>query len=153
MSKILFSALIMPLALLTTACAPNGSTTKSTGNDQVNEFVINNLTVNKWCQKNQTSGAIDFLWTFKRDNTALVNEAATQNQDTYFWTINNDNLLTVRSQKNGPTLFTKKVSYGYDVNAHKRSMRWIDPQAQTTCDSQGVCGISSTDITSFSECD
>ena len=153
MVKISLLSLVFGVALFTSACAPTGNTNKSTNTDQVNEFVINNLISNKWCQTNQSGTSTAFLWAFSRNNTVLVNASATQTQEAYFWRINNDNLLTVSTAANGVALFNKKVSYTYDVNTHKRTMRWTEPTAQQTCNEQGVCSIAPSDITFLTECE
>lgn len=154
MRKIIISLTSIVLMNLFSACAPEGANNKSTGSDRVDELVINDLTANKWCQKNQTTGATEYHWLFVRDKRVFTTNASDQASQAFAWTITNDNVLSVMSAPNGPVLFTKKVSYSYDINIHKRTMRWIDTQTQQNCDNQGVCHqVPQSDITSFTECE
>lgn len=145
----------MPLfVLLFSACAPTqGNSTAVKTNERVSELVINNLISNRWCQQNPTTAAIEYTWTLTKDFKA-TSIAADASEVSFNWSITNDNLLSFYFPKtnNGP-IFTKKVSYNYDVAAHKRTMRWTEPQAQQTCNSQGICTISSGEVINFIECE
>lgn len=133
------------------SCSPQqGSTTPN--NDRVSEYVINDLTSSRWCQLNSAGSAVEYTWTFTK-NYKATSIAADASAENFNWSITNNNILSVYLPNANSTIFSKQVSYKYNVSAHRRTMRWTDPQAQQTCDNQGVCTITSSDAVNFVECD
>ena len=127
MRKIILSAFIAITTM--TSCAPEGNQT-ITGrrDDTVNEQAINNLTSNKWCQLNPTSGDTEYLWVFDKNLQVISTQTTTQAQEFFAWSIDVNNFLTVFLAPSAP-LFRKFVTYGYNVTSHKRTMRWNESQA------------------------
>jgi hypothetical protein len=152
MSKFAIALMSVFLANFLFSCAPSQGSSNPNRNDRVSESVINNLVANRWCQKNSTNSAIDYTWTFSKNLKATA-LAADATEETFKWSITNDNILTVSIPDTITTIFIKKVSYNYNVAAHKRTMSWVDPQAQQSCDNQGLCTITSSETVNFVECE
>lgn len=150
--KNILKAFLLVGAVLLTSCVPQGQGVQAPPSDRVNEQAINSLSSNKWCQQNPTSDAPEYVWVFNKNLTATANPVNSQEQNGYLWLINSDNFITVFTPEN-IALFTKKISYNYNINLQKRTMLWIDPQPQQTCNPQGICQIASTSTTKFIECD
>lgn len=152
MSKLLIVLASIFLTHFVLSCAPTQGSSTPTGNDRVSESVINNLIANRWCQTNSTNSAVDYTWSFTKNfkATAIAQDAT---EKTFNWSITNDNILTFSTPNTNNTIFTQKVTYNYNVAAQRRTMKWIEPQAQQSCDSQGNCSITASDSINFIECD
>lgn len=114
--------IILALSLLT-ACAPTTSTLKTEDSVRINAF--DNLVANKWCQQNQSTRAAEFSWQFSKDFKATSVDLSSQQQESFGWSITDDNVLTVTDTTN-TVLFNKKIYFNYSVAEHKQAMQWTD---------------------------
>lgn len=131
MGKTAFSFLVFWATTSLFSCAPNSNgVPQGRPKDTVSEQTIKNLTSNVWCQLNTTTNTTEYRWTFNEKLRVTSKNVTTQDEETFTWTINDYNVLTVNITENAP-LFTKQVIYGYNVNLHKRTMRWNESGADT----------------------
>ena len=139
MVKNIISFTVFASMMILMSCAPqNGANKTGRPDNQVTEQAVTNLTLNYWCQQNPTTGASEYRWGFDKKFKVTVKNLSTTTEEIFTWNINgNNSALSVFVTAN-TALFTKFVSYNYNVDQHKRTMRWLD---------------STTDVINFIECE
>jgi len=131
MKRCKYITVVVLALLLLPACAPERQQLKTETNPQVDQFLIKSLALNKWCQQNPTTGVSEYKWQFNPDLTATSTQLSSQAQESFRWSITTDNTITI-TMGMITVIFIKKISYGYNVAEHKRTMLWSDDTPEVT---------------------